>query len=330
MPDPPPQPMSRPRVWIVTDGAAGNLRQAEALAERLGAIERRIVVDVARPWRWLAPRRLPLAGSALGAEFTAALAAAAPRLAIGCGRQAALATRLLRERGVPVVQLLAPGIRSTHWDLVVTPRHDGVVGDNIVTTLGSLHPIDAPWLERARQAWPQFGELPAPRSVLLLGGPTAAAPFAERDWQRLRDRLRQWLRSDGGSLLLSSSRRTPPWLRDAARRDLGDLPGRQWHAEADGPNPYAGMLGWADRIVVTADSVNLLSEACATTAPVHSLLPSIASGRLGRFHRLLLDCGRLTPLDSTKTTAAVTPLREADTIAAEVAARLGLAPAANR
>ena len=44
-----------------------------------------------------------------------------------------------------------------------------------------------------------------------------------------------------------------------------------WADARDGANPYAGMLGWADRIVCSSDSVNMLSEACATRAPQASL-----------------------------------------------------------
>ncbi len=316
--------MNRPRVWALSDGAAGNLRQALALAGALGEVTRNLQLTSAPPWRWLAPRKLPLARFALGSGFAAALADTPPDLAIGCGRQAALATRLLRERGVPVVQLLAPRLNSRHWSLLVAPAHDCLSGDNVITTVGSLHEVDDRWLARARGDWPQFGELPSPRCVVLLGGPTAAAALGQPQWRQLVARMRHWHRRDGGSLLLSSSRRTPAWLREAARRDLAALPGVQWHGTDDGPNPYAGLLGWADRIVVSADSVNLLSEACATRVPVQTLLPKSPRGRLLRFHRSLLASKRLTDLsEEPPATVAMDPLRELAAVADAVRARLG-------
>ena len=45
------------------------------------------------------------------------------------------------------------------------------------------------------------------------------------------------------------------------------------------------MLACADQVVCTPDSVNMLSEACATTAPVHVLEPACAGGRIGAFLR---------------------------------------------
>ena len=42
-----------------------------------------------------------------------------------------------------------------------------------------------------------------------------------------------------------------------------------------GKNPYFAMLGWADAILVTADSVSMLSDACTTGKPVY-LIPRMA------------------------------------------------------
>src|SRR6476620_7013797 len=76
------------------------------------------------PWRWVAPRTWPATEHACGPDFTHALNKP-PRVAIGCGRQAALATRLLRVRGARVVQILDPRLPPESWDVVVAPEHDG-------------------------------------------------------------------------------------------------------------------------------------------------------------------------------------------------------------
>ncbi|HEY0505058.1 MAG TPA: ELM1/GtrOC1 family putative glycosyltransferase, partial [Lysobacter sp.] len=96
---------ARASTWALTDGHAGNVRQAEALAAALDDPFRACTLSPRAPWRWLAPRRLPGARRAFGDDFARG---PVPALAIGCGRQAALATRLLRERGVKAVQILDP------------------------------------------------------------------------------------------------------------------------------------------------------------------------------------------------------------------------------
>ena len=102
--------MDSTQLWTLTDGNAGNRRQADALAAALthGPVMD-WVLEPQAPWSWCAPRALPRASAAFGTSFAHALAQS-PRLAIGCGRQGALATRLLRQRGSKVVQILDVGV----------------------------------------------------------------------------------------------------------------------------------------------------------------------------------------------------------------------------
>ncbi len=311
-----------PRIWVVSDGRAGNRTPALALAGRLGPVAGELTLLPRAPWRWLAPRRLPGVERAFGDAF-ATLLGSPPDVVVGCGRQAALATRRLREAGSRVVQLLDPRLDPAHWDLVVAPQHDRVRGANVITTLGSLHAVDAGWRHAMRRDWPALGVHAWPRHVLLLGGPTAAAPLGRGEWQRIAEGMEAMLAAEGGSLLVSSSRRTPRWLREAARQRFANVAGMQWHGDADGPNPYPGLLGWGDRFIVSADSVNLISEACGSGVPVYVDLPRLARGRLASFHRALVTGRHLQPLGETGAWTPV-PLRELDLVAGTVRQRLGL------
>lgn len=308
----------------ITDGRAGNVRQAVALAGalRLGT-HQPLILEPRAPWRWLSPRRLPGDERGYG-DALRALAAAPPGLAIGCGRQAAGALRVLRARGSRVVQILDPRIGSRHWDLVVVPEHDRLRGDNVLTLLGSLNPVDDVWLALGRAAFSAFGRLPGPRTALLVGGPTDHARWAEHDMLKVFDQVAAQLRSEGGSLLATTSRRTPPALSEALRDRFADIPNVIWGDGGDGVNPYAGLLGWADRVVVSPDSVNLLSEACATRLPVAVALSDTVQGRMAHFQRALHERGRLQPQWLDWTHATVDPLRETQRIASEVKQRLGL------
>jgi mitochondrial fission protein ELM1 len=243
--------------------------------------------------RWLAPRKFSGAGSPFGLEFAQALNQSPPALVIGCGRIAALATRLARDAGARAVQILDPRIAPRHWDLVIAPEHDGLHGDNVVTLLGSLNPVDADWLKKARDDFPQLGHGPGPRTAVLLGGPTRATGFDRSALEVLLSKLEFWLARDGGSLLVCGSRRTPRDWAGLMRERYGEDGHVVWMDDGDGRNPYAGMLGWADRIVVSPDSVNMLSEACATAVPVYIAEPDRATGRVGNFVRALLARGRV-------------------------------------
>lgn len=316
--------------WAISDGRAGNARQAEALAAALALPTatpvQALLLQPHMPWRWAAPRRLPGATHAYGAAFAAALRQP-PRLAVGCGRQAALATRLLHARGSQVVQILDPRLDPRHWDMVVVPEHDRLRGGNVLTLLGSLHPIDDAWLAAGRTAFPALGALPSPRVGLLVGGPSGLAPWSDAQAQDAFAALAAQLRAHGGSVLASASRRTPPAVATALRRAFAGVPGVVWCGANDGANPYAGLLGWAERLACTPDSVNLLSEACATRVPVQVLMPEAARGRALAFHRALQARGRLLPAEDAggAHAADIAPLRETARVAALIRDRLALA-----
>jgi hypothetical protein len=324
------QPARADDCWTLSDGHAGNVRQARALAAAMGFADAPDVMLASRlPWRWAAPRTLPGSEHAFGPTFAASLPQP-PRIGIGCGRQAALATRLLRVRGARVVQILDPRLDPALWDVVVAPEHDGLAGGNVVTLVGSLHAVDDAWLARAREDFSILAPLASPRTSVLLGGPSAHvagydAAALSRDLQRLAARVRE----EGGSLLATTSRRTPPEWAQALKDGCGNIPGLRWFAPTtpggdDGDNPYAGMLAWADRIVCTPDSVNMLSEACATRAPVFVLGGDKVRGRLQRFHASLRERDRARPLDDALDAWAIEPLRETARVAAEVRQRLRL------
>ncbi|MEQ1512125.1 MAG: mitochondrial fission ELM1 family protein [Lysobacteraceae bacterium] len=310
------------QICALSDGRAGNVRQVEALGGAFAHDFSELILEPQSPWRWAAPRRWPGAERAYGDAF-AALLDTPPRIAIGCGRQAALATRLLRERGTKAVQILDPRIDPKHWDLIVVPEHDRLRGPNVITTLGSLHPIDDAWLARARTEFATFSELPRPINAVLLGGSSRHARFDRMAFEVLASKLEAVLAREGGSVLLTASRRTPKELRDVLKHRYDDTPGVIWRNSKDGRNPYAGLLAWADRIICSPDSVNMVTEACATRAPVFVFDPGRVRGRPHAFLDTLLSRGRIRAMDARLDAFDVEPLRETARVASAIRECLG-------
>jgi mitochondrial fission protein ELM1 len=311
--------------WVITDGAAGNDRQALALAEQLGLPIRHLVLGLRAPWSWFAPR-LTLGGRLAlpAAQRRGAIVPPWPAVAIGCGRVAAFYTRLLRglsEGYTYTVQILDPRVDPLHWDCVIAPKHDRLDGSNVLQPLGSLNLVDDAWLADGRDACPAFDELPRPRVGLLLGGPRKGMPLDARYAEQLADRLLARQRREGGSVLALASRRTPPALVEVMRRQLEGVPGLVWADHGDGVNPYPGVLGWADRLVVTPDSVNMLSEACAVGCPVHTFATAPLPPKIARFHQSLREAGLLHDIDDPRT-APQPPLRETAALARALCRRI--------
>ncbi len=306
-------------VLALADHTAGNRRQALALAQALRADAQFVEVNFPALSRWLAPHWPTRAMDSLPASLHAL---PGPILVIGCGRQAALAVRALkhaRRDEVFTLQILDPRCKLTDFDLLVVPEHDDLAGPKILKLLGALHPIDERWLARARADFHELALKPKPWVSVLIGGPN----HAQRIDVRWIDRLFDWLasqRQEIGTLAVSASRRTPANLREHLRLRANQLGASIWLDERDGRNPYPAMLALADRIVVSPDSVNMISEACAVGVPVHTLTTAPLRGKLRRFHAALRDRGLLHDLGAHAWPRP--PLRELPAIVDEVKARL--------
>jgi mitochondrial fission protein ELM1 len=317
--------MDAPTAWVLADAAAGNRRQADALARALGVpVARTVECSLRPPWSWWAPRGARWLDRALPGELVDAARRAPPALAIGCGRIAAAMTAWLRARhGTYTVQILDPRIDPMHWDVVVCPRHDRLAGANVIQTLGSIHDFDPGRFAEAARERPDLLALPRPITVVLVGGPTRAQRIDQAYVDALARQLATW--REGGSLVVIASRRTPSGLHAALRTLLAGGPGLAWAGPGDGPNPYPAALGAADRIVVTPDSVNLASEACASGRPVHVFAPQSVVGKLARFHEALVAAGHARPMGPGPESWTPVPLIEAPAIAAEIRHRFDAA-----
>ena len=316
--------LDRDPCWALHDGAAGNRRQALALAQALGLAVKEWSLQASLPARWFAPRRMRGFETAFGEEFAQALGDHPPSLAIGCGRLAGLATRDARDAGARAIQILDPRIATNHWDLVIAPEHDALQGDNVIGLLGSLNPVNPAWLASARGQAPELARLPQPRTAVLLGGPTRATRFNRGALEVMLAKLELTLALDGGSLVICGSGRTPrEWAALLRTRYAGDGH-RVWMDASDGANPYAGALAWADRILVSPDSVNMVSEACSTSLPVFVAEPGRATGRVRRFLQVLEASDRIRTQTGELTPFTAEPLQETARVAAQVRARLKL------
>ena len=96
-----------------------------------------------------------------------------------------------------------------------------------------------------------------------------------------------------GSLIITPSRRTSPEALRVLKEALANVPYFLWDGQGD--NPYFGILGLADFLVVTCDSVNMVSEAASTGKPVYVVDLPGGSEKFGRFHRALREDGITRP-----------------------------------
>ncbi len=318
------RPLLGARAWIITDGKAGMDVQARGLAEALGVkyeMKRVTPTGIYRlmaPWGPVNPRdRFGLEGSQFAPPW--------PAIAIASGRASIPYIRALGRKAGPhtfTVVLQDPKTGPTTADLIWVPAHDKRRGPNVFTTLTPPHGYSAERLAALRRdVPPAIAALPEPRVAVILGGKNSVYKYSEADHAQLAAALSSLART-GVSFMITPSRRTHKQVVEAVEAATRDTPRILW--DGNGENPYPQFLAHADRLIVTADSVNMTGEACATGRPVYVFEPSGGSPKFRRFHEALraADATRLLPESVERLeTWDYTPLDSAAIIAAEIELR---------
>lgn len=311
--------------WVVTDGAAGTENQCLGLAEALGCTPTIKRIQVRAPWRWLPPEVWPNPIAALSGEGDT-LPRPWPDLVIGSGRKASAPVAAIGRAAdrVFTVQIQDPRMPLEMFDAVVAPNHDNLVGSNVISTVGALTRIATVRLDTARSQFrAAMADLPAPRFAVLVGGRSRAYDLSANRARRLGRDLADICARSGGSVMVTTSRRTPPDAAQALREALHGEPARIWQPGRDPePNPYFGFLAWADHVLVTADSVTMLSEAASTGKPVHIVPMDGGRAKFERFHRELIQLGVARRFDGTIEDWDYAPLCESQRVAEALGPRI--------
>lgn len=304
--------------WVVAEPYAGLQAQGLGLTEAAGLAAEVRPIAARGIWRHVPAALWP---APLAAVTKGALAPPLPELIVGCGGKAAVVLAALRRR-VRSVAVQHPRMNPRRFDVVVVGRHDELSGPNVIVVRTALHRASPARLAAAAAAWaPMLADLPRPLVSVLVGGANGRFRLGVPEARALAGQLATMMQRDRVGVALTPSRRTDP---DAARafadalRPLGAL---VW--DGTGENPYFGMLALADAIVVTADSVSMISEAAATRAPVLVAPLPGSSRRGGLFLKDLLDAGRVRTYQGRFETWPVAPLDDTAAAAAEMCRRLG-------
>lgn len=318
------QPLKGARGWLITDGKVGMTVQCRGVADALGLDCVAKVVAPTGLHRLFSPWLRPVRRERLG-EAASLLAPPWPEVAIATGRLSIPYIRALSRlagRATFTVVLQDPKTGARTADLIWVPEHDRLRAANVITTLTAPHSYSYDRLAELRRTVPsEIFVLPSPRATVVLGGPSGAYTFTAADQRRLAGALAS-LAALGASFLITPSRRTPPALLQAVDEATRSRPRILWHGQGD--NPYPMFLAHADMLIVTADSVNMTGEACATGHPVYVFQPTGGSAKMARFHSALRSHGATRILPDRLTCLpkwSYDPLDSASHIAAEIERR---------
>lgn len=300
---------------LLAEPLAGLQAQALGLAEAAGLNPTLVPLTPAPPWSWVSARFWPDPLRAVRLPFIP------DGVIMSAGGTAGVVAARLRSPSRPVVQIQHPRMNPARFDLVVVNRHDGLTGSNVIVTRTALHRATPARLAAAGAEWaPRLAHLPRPLVAVLVGGSNGRFRLDKTVAKALAAQLLA-MQADGAGIALTPSRRTAPDVCTAlaAIRSQGG-----WMWDGSGDNPYYGLLALADAIICTEDSVSMVSEAVATSAPVLLAPLPGKSRRIRLFNELLIRDGRVRPFVGRFEHWPVQPLDDTPEAGSAIIRRLGL------
>ncbi len=270
--DLPVQAANTPRVWVLASPRAGEQTQLLALAKALG--QPYAVKQVVHRPLGVVPGLLGYDGlMGVDRERSDALTGPWPdAVLLAHHRNEAVARWIRRQSGgrTRLVLLGRPWASTSKFDLVITtPQYNLPKAQNVLLNPLPLHQVSAERLAAAASVWePRLAHLPRPFVTVLVGGSSGPYILDADAAARLGREASALAKELGGSVLVTTSARTSAEATEALFAAI-DAPAylHRW-SRGSRDNPYFGFIGLADRILVTADSISMIAEACATGRPV--------------------------------------------------------------
>ncbi len=304
------------KCWIITEGMAGTENQCIGIAEKLDIGTTIKQISLKQPWKILSP----YIGMEQGWIFTPEPTPPYPDLLITSGRKSIAASRFIKKQSkgnTITVHVQDPRISAKKFDMVAVPEHDPMRGDNVIVTKASPNKITIDKIKSARNGFPEIESLKRPRVAVLIGGSSQAYDMT----QAITEKLAQELCALDASLMITCSRRTGKENQAILETYLKNDKNYFW--DGSGANPYMALLGWADYIIVTADSASMISESCTTGKPVYMIELEGGSKRISALHDNLMRHGALKKFEGVLNHFTYEPLNDAQMVVNEIKKRFG-------
>ena len=275
-------------VLILKDGRTGHLRQAQAAArsveeqtspvkiEEIDVIFKNSFAEkllnlhtylfgkmIQNPLKYLK--------MALKADSFNKLEAAFADIIVCSGSSTRAAALLLgRENLAKTVSLMKPApFREKDFDLSVIPYHDQPrKQENVVMTHGALNMVCGEALSKAKALLSEHADLSKGQMIgVLIGGDSKYYSLDIEAAQKIIGELKKFADEHDAGILLSTSRRTPDNVDAYIKKSLENYPRcvfKVFPNEFNYDFAVNGILGASDAVVVTGESISMVSESAAS------------------------------------------------------------------
>ena len=256
--------MSKLKGLLLTEGKHGMISQAEGLAKALDIDFTHHKVELNSFWKLLPPKFTPVSNFTFNSfdekDFD---------IIISCGRKSVIPSICLKKNSkkkVYNIHIQDPKVSLKNFDIIITPEHDGLNGENVILSKGSIHYLTNEELVKNREYL--SGRLNKEKEylALILGGPNKYYDYNDNNLTKVFDKVKSLLEKNNLQAIIIPSKRTPKKIINLSNNYFG-----KDHLVINDidKKAYLSGLSLAKYIVVTCDSISMISEAALTGKPIY-------------------------------------------------------------
>ena len=188
------------------------------------------------------------------------------------------------------IHLQKPNFNSKHFDILIIPEHDEFYRqNNIIKIVGSLSPFNEMQIQKKNPVIEKkFKYFKSPNVLVLLGGKSKRYTPTNTDYSKLLLNIKYAAKKISANVIICQSRRTPENVLYLAKQIFSDFTDQFYISKKDEPNIDPSIIKICDYIIVTNDSVNMISEIASTTKNLFLGYLNKERSKLKSFHKKLL------------------------------------------
>ena len=255
--------MTKLKGLLLTEGMHGMISQVEGLAKALDLDFIHEKIELNNFWRLIPPKLTPIYNFVFENKIDNYF-----NVVISCGRKSVIPSLFLKKKfkdKIVNIHIQDPKVSLSNFDFVVAPEHDGLIGGNVISSKGAIHYLIEKELdENISYLKPRINKEKI--VTLIVGGPNKYYDYKETEIENIFYKIKQNFLNNGHQLILIPSMRTPKKIIEKAKNYFDE---NQVVITDIDKKAYLSSLRLADHIVVTCDSISMISEAAITGKPIY-------------------------------------------------------------
>tara|TARA_Y100000768_G_C23941031_1_gene665128 strand:+ start:198 stop:1136 length:939 start_codon:yes stop_codon:yes gene_type:complete len=307
--------MKKLKGLLLTEGMHGMISQVEGLAKALDLDFTHHKVELNNFWKFIPPKLTPISNKVYK-DFDATNY----DIIISCGRKSVVPSIYLKknsQKKIINIHIQDPKVNLKYFDIIVTPEHDGVTGDNVISSKGAIHYLTEQEISSSKDYL--VGRLDNKKNYLglIIGGPNKYYNYSNQIIERVLLKVKKISELNKLQVIAIPSIRTPKNIITMTSEILGE--NHLAINEVD-KRAYLSTLAISKYLVVTCDSTSMISEAAITGKPVYvEELPAKKNDyRFKKFRDLFTKLNIIKKLDKNLEDWTYKKLDETNRIAKEI------------